>query len=57
VKLYLYSIICPDVTLLNEALAILAFTSEISHCFDIKEQLLTVISGQRSSVYFMDWQV
>jgi len=34
-EVYLYSIICHDGTLLNEAVAILAFTSEISHFFDI----------------------
>jgi len=33
--------------LLNEAVANLAFTSEILYCFDIKQQLLTVISGQK----------
>jgi len=57
VEVYLYSIICCDGTLLNEAVAILTFTSEILYCFVIKQQLLTVISGQKSSGYCMDWQV
>jgi len=40
--------------MVNEAVANLAFTSQIFYCFDIKQQLLTVISGQKSSGYCMD---
>jgi len=55
VEVYLYSIIYPKDNLLNEAVTNLPFTSQISYLLGIKQQLLTVISGQKSSGYFMDW--
>ena len=54
-EVYLYSIIYPKNNLLNEAEANLAFTSQV-YLLGIKQQLLTVISGQKSSGYCMDLQ-
>jgi len=56
-ELYHYFIKCPEGSLLIETVANLAFTSQILYFFDIKKQLPTVISGQKSSSFFMDWQV
>jgi len=46
---------CPNCTLLNEVLAKVPFTSQILYCFDIKQQLLTVISAQKPSVVVTVW--
>jgi hypothetical protein len=56
-ELYIYSIICPDGTLSNEAGATLNITIQILYWFEIKRLLPTAISHEKRNGYFMDWQI